>query len=140
VQAARRVLARHPTGADDAGTLCHGDLWPSQVFAAGAAITGFVDFESIGFASPANDLAQLLVHFGGWQRRDAVLAAYQRARPLPAEAISCFPAAVALDAASEGAWALASLLGRPTRAQREAHFGNLRDLLGPLLSVVSEIR
>jgi aminoglycoside phosphotransferase (APT) family kinase protein len=134
---AERVLARHPGGASDAGTLCHGDLWPGHVFAAEGTFRGFVDFESIGFASPATDLAHLLLHFGGWDAQEEALTAYERVCALPPGAVACLPAAVALDAANEGAWALSALLGRLSKAQRGAHLANLRDLHGPLDAVLA---
>jgi aminoglycoside phosphotransferase (APT) family kinase protein len=138
VRSAARTLARHPALATDAGTLCHGDLWPNHVFVAGGGFSGFVDFESLGFASPLADLGQLVLHFGGWDARLAVLEAYDRVRALPAGSADCLSAAVALDAASEGTWALTALRARPSRAQREAHLANLRDLLAPLRVLLTE--
>jgi Ser/Thr protein kinase RdoA (MazF antagonist) len=132
VAAAAGALERHPAVATDAGTLCHGDLWPAHVFVVGATVSGLVDFEGLAFSSPATDLAQLVLHFGGWAARDVALAAYQAVRPLDGATVACLPAAAVLDAAAEGAWALAALGAPRERARRAAHLANLRDLIGPL--------
>jgi Ser/Thr protein kinase RdoA (MazF antagonist) len=139
VETAARALERHPDAAADAGTLCHGDLWPAHVFVVGTTVSGLVDFEGLGFSSPATDLAQVLLHFGGWDASDAVLAAYQAVRPLRRETVACLPAAAILDAASEGSWAMAALSAGRQRARRAAHLANLRDLIGPLRDAVRSL-
>jgi Ser/Thr protein kinase RdoA (MazF antagonist) len=92
--------------------LCHADLWPAHVRFEGDSFAGFADFESLAFASPAMDLAQLVGHFGGWQTFDPVLGAYGASAPLKkGDIASLAPEAVA-DLTAEGLWALEALYGR----------------------------
>ncbi len=123
-------------GSRNAHVLCHADLWPAHVYFEGDAFVGFVDFESMVFASPALDLAQLIGHFGGWDAREDVLRAYERIAPLEERCRAGLPLEIVADLASEGLWSLRALYGEPlsrtTRAQREAHTLNLGMLLGCL--------
>ena len=115
--------------------LCHGDLWPAHTFFRGDDFVGFADFESLAFAPPALDLAQLVAHFGGWEIRAEVVRSYGWVAPL-AERSTPLALEVVADLASEGLWSLAALYAEPstevTRAQRTAHERNLRALLGCL--------
>lgn len=45
----------------DGYTLNHGDLWPAHTYFEGDTFAGFTDFESLCFASPAFDLAQVVL-------------------------------------------------------------------------------
>jgi Ser/Thr protein kinase RdoA (MazF antagonist) len=111
----------------------HGDLWAPHVFFDGPSFTGFVDFESLAWDAPAIDLAQLILHFNGWQERATVLDAYAAARPLTTTDHQLLPAAAVLDLAGEGLWslgALAAAAGRPPH--RDRHITNLRALLASL--------
>ena len=98
------LLRDQPASADDASTLCHGDLWPAHVYFTGAALRGFVDFEGLTFSSPAVDLAQAILHFNGWEARDLVLRHYEEIMPLSAATRRALPAAAVLDLAGEARW------------------------------------
>jgi Ser/Thr protein kinase RdoA (MazF antagonist) len=139
VGVARRVLRDHQPGAWDAPGICHGDLWARHIFFDGEQFAGFVDFEGLVRASPALDLAGVILHCGEWRRRENVLDAYTEVAPLDAAARALLPAAAALDLAAEGLWALercyASGCG-PT--ERGAHRANLGALLDPLGALCAE--
>ena len=123
--------------------LCHGDLWPAHVHFEDDAFVGFTDFESLCFGSPALDLAQLVLHFGGWEIREDVLGHYGRVAPLDRRDRSLLPLEAVADLADEGYWALEESYGaasrRTTAAQSAAHSSNLRELLGSLESVSGHI-
>jgi Ser/Thr protein kinase RdoA (MazF antagonist) len=93
-----------------AGVAVHGDLWAPHVFFAGPSFSGFVDFESLAWDASAVDLAQLILHFNGWDERAAVLDAYSDHRPLTTTDHALLPAAA----------------GRPPH--RDRHIANLRAL------------
>jgi Ser/Thr protein kinase RdoA (MazF antagonist) len=99
----------------DAGTLeatpvvGHGDLWPGHTFFHGTTFTGFIDFERCAFTSPTIDIAQLIVHFNGWESCEMVIDAYTGIRPLSAAERNLIPIAAALDLAGEAVWSLAML-------------------------------
>jgi len=143
VEAAREVCGDLPEGPRLGYVLCHGDLWPAHVHFEGDAFVGFTDFESLCFASPALDLAQLVLHFGGWRIREDVLRGYDRVAPLDERDRSLLPVEAVADLADEGYWALEALYGavssRTTAAQRTAHSLNLRGLLEPLELVTEEM-
>jgi Ser/Thr protein kinase RdoA (MazF antagonist) len=118
---------------DAACAAVHGDLWAPHVFFNGPSFSGFVDFESLAWESPAVDLAQVILHFNGWVERAAVLDAYADWRPLTATDEALLPAAAVLDLAGEGLWsleALAAAAGWPPH--RHSHIANLRTLLASL--------
>lgn len=48
-----------------ASVICHGDLWPDHVYFVVGSFSGFTDFGALTVTSPAVDLAQLILHFGG---------------------------------------------------------------------------
>ncbi len=124
-------------------TVCHGDLWPAHVYFEGDAFVGFTDFESLCFASPALDLAQLVLHFGGWEVREDVLQGYDSVAPLDARDRSLLPVEAVVDLAGEGYWALEALYGttrsRTTPEQRTAHLLNLRELVASMDLVAEEM-
>ena len=97
---------------------------------------GFADFESVTFAPPAIDLAQLLAHFGGCEIRGELLCSYGLFAPLTEWCRAELSLEVVADLASEGLWSLEALYAEPsselTRAQKTAHAHNLRALLGCL--------
>lgn len=128
---------------DGPGVLCHGDLWPAHVRFDGDNFTGFTDFESLIFASPAFDLAQLVLHFGGWEARETIVCSYATLAPLDDTSSALLSAEAVLDLVGEGIWALESLYGefssRVDAAQRMAHELNLRRLLGSLERIVEEV-
>ena len=123
--------------------VCHGDLWPAHVHFDGDAFVGFTDFESLSFASPALDLAQLTLHFGGWKAREDVLRGYESVAPLDERDRSLLPIEAVIDLASEGYWALEALYGttssRTTPEQKTAHLLNLRELVVSMELVATEI-
>jgi Ser/Thr protein kinase RdoA (MazF antagonist) len=135
LQVAREASLRLPSD-DGSRVLCHGDLWPAHVHFQGDDFVGFTDFESLAFASPALDLAQLVVHFGGWDTRVAVVRSYERLAPLGEQDLEMLPLEAIADLVGEGLWSLEALYGRSpgeiTRAQGFAHASNLRVLLGSL--------
>lgn len=143
VEAAREVYGDLPEGPRLRYALCHGDLWPAHVHFDGDAFVGFTDFESLCFASPALDLAQLVLHFGGWRIREDVLRGYDSVAPLDERDRSLLPVEAVADLADEGYWALEALYGavssRTTAAQRTAHSLNLHGLLEPLELVTEEM-
>jgi Ser/Thr protein kinase RdoA (MazF antagonist) len=143
VEAARGACASPPEESPRGHTLCHGDLWPAHVHFEGGAFAGFTDFESLCFASPALDLAQMVLHFGGWEIRESVLRAYEEVTPLGEGDRSSLPVEAVADLAGEGYWAMEALYGsassRTTAAQRTAHSLNLRELLRSLELVTEEI-
>jgi Ser/Thr protein kinase RdoA (MazF antagonist) len=136
LSAAREASEKLLGGSSSAYVVCHGDLWPAHVYFDGDAFAGFVDFESLVFAPPALDLAQLIGHFGGWNAREDVLRAYERIAPLEEPLRAALALEIVADLASEGLWSLQTLYDRSpsktTRAQREAHTRNLGVLLGRL--------
>jgi Ser/Thr protein kinase RdoA (MazF antagonist) len=118
---------------DSACAVVHGDLWAPHVFFGGEAFTGFVDVEGLSWDTPAIDLAQVVLHFNGWEERAVVLAAYAGLRPLTAGDEALLPAAAMLDLAGEGVWSLGTLAaahGQP--AHRDRHVTNLQTLLASL--------
>jgi len=127
----------------DGYTLNHGDLWPAHAYFDGDAFAGFTDFESLCFASPAFDLAQVVLHFGGWNVREDVLRSYERVALLSDMDRLTLPIEAGTDLSSEGYWSLHALYGhtssRTTMEQRAAHMRNLCDLAGSLEAVVAEI-
>jgi Ser/Thr protein kinase RdoA (MazF antagonist) len=136
-----RAIARsapHATLPEAAGAVIHGDLWAPHVFFAGASFSGFVDFESLAWDAPAVDLAQLILHFNGWDERAAVLNVYGDHRALTATEHALLPAAAVLDLAGEGLWSLgilAAAAGRPPH--RDRHVANLQALFHSLHALVS---
>jgi hypothetical protein len=128
----------------DGYTLNHGDLWPNHAYFDGNVFAGFTDFESLCFASPAFDLAQAILHFGGWNIREAVLRSYERIAPLSDGDRSALPVEAGMDLASEGCWSLDALYGdassRTTPGQRMAHLRNLHELAGSLEVLVTELK
>lgn len=134
-----RVLRGHPESARAATTVCHGDLWPQHVYAVGDRFSGFVDFEHLAFGSPAGDLAQLILHFGGWGARAAVVRAYATRRALGAGERAVLPAAAVLDLVGEALWSLGLLYGDGPPASPAAHRHNLRALLPSLELLVTEM-
>ncbi|MDP9474576.1 MAG: phosphotransferase [Actinomycetota bacterium] len=131
--AAARGASEEPPGGRGGRVLCHGDLWPAHVHFDGDTFVGLVDFESLVFAPPTLDLAQLVGHFGGWGAREVVLDAYSRIAPLGERCRAALPTEVVADLAMEGFWSLRALYGQPpadtTPVQREAHALNLGVLL-----------
>ena len=113
--------------------LCHGDLWPAHIHFDDSAFAGFTDFQSLSFASPALDLAQLVAHFGGWAAREDVVRSYERLAPFGERDRAALPLEAVADLAGEGLWSLEALYGEysgeTTRAQGAAHRSNLRVLV-----------
>ena len=132
-----------PEGSGRGYTVCHGDLWPAHVHVDGDAFVGFTDFESLSFASPALDLAQLVLHFGGWEIREDVLRSYERVARLGERDRSLLPAEALVDLADEGYWALEELYSptgsRIPKEQRTAHLLNLRELLVSMGQIAQEM-
>jgi Ser/Thr protein kinase RdoA (MazF antagonist) len=122
--------------------LCHGDLWPAHTYFDGDAFVGFTDFESLCFASPALDVAQLVLHFGGWETRANVLRSYEAVTPLTERERSLLPVEAVADLVGEGYWSLEALYGHASPetspAQRAAHMLNLRQLIGSLERTADE--
>lgn len=126
--------------AENGAIICHGDLWPAHVYFNNGVFCGFVDFGALTFTTPAIDLAQLILHFGGWQSYGEVLAIYTHIYPLAAVDMNMIPIAAALDVVSEGYWALEQLCTGHTSAQvTAAHRHNLRFLLPSLEALVEEL-
>ena len=116
----------------------HGDLWAPHVFFDGSSFTGFVDFESLAWDAPALDLAQVILHFNGWEDRAIVLEAYAAHRPLTAIDHQLLPAAAVLDLAGEGLWSLGTLAeGAGQPPHRDRHIANLRALLTSLQALTA---
>ena len=135
------AMRRHPTGARDSSVICHGDLWASHVHFAGPDFVGWTDFEEIHFGSAAYDLAQLILHFGGWRSREAVLRTYAEVRPLDPEEKDLLPTAAVADLTFEGVWALGQLYSENRSlcsGEKAAHHTNLRALLESLEMIVRE--
>lgn len=125
-------------GADN--VICHGDLWPDHVYFSKRLFRGFVDFGALTFTTPAIDLAQLILHFGGWQTYDEVLAVYTNDRPLSAQTVTMIPIAAAFDLITEGYWSLEQLkLERLPAHEKAAHWHNLRMLLSSVEALVEEL-
>lgn len=144
VALAGEVLRARPEAANAAAAICHRDLWAPHVFFDGPAFSGFVDFEGLAFSSPALDLAQLVLHFGGWAAREPAIRAYEREAPLEPDDRAVLPAAAILDLAGEADWSLATLYGddsaqTSTPPAGAAHRTNLRRLLRSLESIVAEL-
>ncbi len=141
---ARTAAKRLPAPPGTGEVLCHGDLWPAHAHFEGDAFVGFTDFESIAVAPPAFDLAQLVVHFGGWGRRKQIIRAYESASPAGGETRAALPVEAVADLVGEGLWSLGALYGRTERGleptQRAAHLANLASLISPLESASIEAR
>jgi Ser/Thr protein kinase RdoA (MazF antagonist) len=136
LQIAYEAVLRLP---DEEGSqvLCHGDLWPAHVRFKGDDFVGFADFESLAFAAPVLDLAQLVGHFGGWEIREKVVRSYEQISCLDERSRAALALEVVADVASEGLWSLGVLYTEPSsevtrRAQWAAHTHNLLVLLGCL--------
>lgn len=133
-----RRATDHISIGEQEGIICHNDLWPDHVYFADGSFRGFVDFGALTFTSPAIDLAQLILHFGGWQTCEEVLTVYTSCRPLSTQDIGMLPIAAASDLVSEGYWSLSQLrdenLPEPEVA---AHWHNLHMLL-PSLKALAE--
>ena len=125
-----------PPGEGGSQVLCHGDLWPAHTHFQGDDFVRFADFESLAFAPPTLDLAQLVAHFGGWDIRAEVMRSYGRFAPLGERCRAALSLEVVADLASEGLWSLDALYvessSEVTEAQGTAHAHNLRALLGCL--------
>ena len=136
LRTAHEASLRLPPSAGGSQVLCHGDLWPTHTRFQGDDFVGFADFESLAFAAPTLDLAQLVAHFGGWEIRGELLCSYGRFAPLAERCRAEFSLEVVADLASEGLWSLDALYVEPSTAvtgvQRTAHAHNLRALLGCL--------
>jgi Ser/Thr protein kinase RdoA (MazF antagonist) len=136
LSAAREVSEKLLGGSRNSYVMCHADLWPAHVYFDGDDFVGFVDFESMVFAFPTLDLAQLIGHFGGWDVQEDILRAYERIVPLEERYRAALPLEIVTDLASEGVWSLQALYGqspsKTTQAQREVHTLNLGMLLGCL--------
>lgn len=139
---AEESLRRHPEAANDASTLCHGDLWASHIYFLRSSFVGLIDFESLCFSSPSFDLAQLILHFNGWDQHEVAINAYERIRPLGESNRAVLWAAAALDLMNEGCWSLTNLYGESgeqlQEAQVRAHEFNLHRMLESLESLVNE--
>lgn len=122
------------------GTICHNDLWPDHVYFADGSFRGFVDFGALTRTSPAIDLAQLILHFGGWQTCEEVLTVYTSYRPLSTQDTGMLPIAAASDLVSEGYWSL-SQLRDDKLPEREvtAHWHNLYMLLPSLKALAAAL-
>lgn len=124
--------------------VCHGDLWPAHVWFDREAFVGFTDFESLTFASPALDLAQLVTHFAGWESRDDVLRSYEDIAQLQERDRVALPIEAVADLAGEGLWSLWSVYGEslpPAKpAQQAAHRTNLRVLLISLVQATEDMK
>lgn len=144
IASAREISETLPEATTEDCILCHGDLWPAHVHFDGDTFIGFTDFESLCFATPALDLAQLVLHFGGWEIRGDVLRSYETVAPLNERDRAVLPLEAVADLAGEGYWSLEALYGhvssRTTSTQRAAHALNLRKLIGSLEQVVEEMR
>lgn len=131
---------------DDRGTdvLCHGDLWTAHVRFDGEVFVGFTDFESLTFASPALDLAQLVTHFADWESRDDVVRSYESIAQLQERDRVALPIEAVADLANEGIWSLSALYGeslpQASPAQGVAHRTNLRALLVSLAQATEEAK
>lgn len=140
---AETVMKKHGFGVERAAVVCHGDLWAPHVYFSGADFVGFTDFESLHRGSPVSDLAQLILHFGGWNVRDAILDTYDKLLPLAEEDLATLPVAAAADLAFEGYWSLGLLYKEesalPPR-EKVAHETNLNLLLDSLELMVCELR
>jgi Ser/Thr protein kinase RdoA (MazF antagonist) len=124
---------------DDGNVICHGDLWPDHVYFNSGAFRGFVDFGALAFTTPALDLAQLILHFGGWQSYDEVLAMYTNSRPLSTSDRDIIPIVALFDLVSEGYWSLGQLCNDSTPAHEQAaHRHNLRFFLPSAKALVKE--
>lgn len=123
---------------DQEGIICHNDLWPDHVYFAAGSFCGFVDFGALTFTSPVMDLAQLILHFGGWQTCEEVLTVYTSYRSLSIQDVAMLPIVAVSDLISEGYWSLSQLrddtLPEPEAA---AHWHNLHILL-PSLKALAE--
>jgi aminoglycoside phosphotransferase (APT) family kinase protein len=131
---------------EDRGTMvvCHGDLWSAHVWFDGEAFVGFTDFESLTFASPALDLAQLVTHFASWESRHDVLKAYEDIAQLQERDLAALPIEAVADLAGEGLWSLSSLYGEAlpsaSPAQEAGHRTNLRGLLVSLEQAIGDVK
>ncbi len=136
LRTAREASLWLPPNEKGSQVLCHGDLWPAHTHFQGDDFVGFADFESLAFAPPALDLAQLLAHFGGWEVRKRVMRSYGRFAPLAERYWAVLALEVVADLASEGLWSLEALYLEPfselTGGQRTAHAHNLHALIGYL--------
>lgn len=112
--AARRVVAPALERIEEAGAagqsaevVIHAGLWPSHVLASrsgrGNVVTGIVDWTDAIVSSPLVDIAQLIVHFGGWtpESAEAVINAYHETRPLPPAERRLLPAVAALEVTAQ---------------------------------------
>ena len=106
--------------------------------------TGSLLVESVCFASPALDLAQLVLHLGGWEIREDALRRYEAVAPLAERDRFVLPLEAVVDLAGEGYWSLEALYGdalsETTSAQRAVHMLNLREFVGSLERIAEEMR
>jgi Ser/Thr protein kinase RdoA (MazF antagonist) len=141
VAIAARVVREDTSGAQERRVICHGDLWARHIYMVGGRFGGFVDFESLSWGSPAIDLAQLLLHFAGWEARTGVIQAYERIVPLQAAEHGLLRLAALNDLASEALWSLGQLSSAPaTRPADAIHEHNLRALLPALETIAAELQ
>lgn len=121
-----------------ASVICHGDLWSDHVYFVEGRFSGFTDFGALTVTSPAVDLAQLILHFGGWQTREEVLAMYTNDCVLSAQDEGMLSIVAVSDLVSEGYWALSQLSSdKLSTCEASAHWHNLHILL-PSLQVLAE--
>jgi hypothetical protein len=136
LRTAREASLQLPPGEGGSQVLCHGDLWPAHTHFEGDDFVRFADFESLAFAPPTLDLAQLVAHFSGWDIRAEVMRSYGRFTPLGERCRAALSLEVVADLAIEGLWSLDALYvessSEVTEAQGTAHAYNLRMLLGCL--------
>jgi Ser/Thr protein kinase RdoA (MazF antagonist) len=141
IETALEVAERFPDGNGEV-VVCHADLWPAHARFEGDSFVGFTDFESVAFASPALDLAQLVCHFGGGSSQQAILRCYESVAPLGEKDRESLAAEVVADLAAEGYWSLDGLYHETvtTPSQKAAHRLNLRLLLDPLQAAVTGLK
>lgn len=125
---------------DNSNVICHGDLWPDHVYFSKGAFCGFVDFGALTFTTPTLDLVHLILHFGGWQSCDEVLAIYTSSRPPSTHEQSIIPIVALADLVSEGCWSLGQLGNDNAPAHEQAaHWHNLRFFLPSAEALVKEL-
>ena len=88
---------------EEAVTIIHGDLWPTNVLVTGASpnfeLSGLTGWSTLRAGSPLVDLAALVTHTSGWSgaRAESVLGAYTETAALSPVERRLLPVIAALD-------------------------------------------
>lgn len=119
-----RIMKTLITGSTTS-VVCHGDLWPDHTYFQANQFTGFVDFGALNYTSSALDLAQLILHFGGWQTAHEVLSTYTQILSLTKQDRALVTQFAAWDLIHEGCWTCKSYRGNSCRRSNGGRIGTI---------------